>query len=153
MTGPSRACYNGGVGRGGLPTGGERMETDEALDHHAIRRLVELSADRDDLLVSVVEPEDGTILWCSERALRKLVGREPDEVIGRPTCDVMRPSEREYWSRARVHAASGETFQAVREVERPNGRRVRLSSTAWRVDGDRGPVVAVTTIDPTERRR
>lgn len=123
------------------------------LDHHAIRRLADLSVDRDDLLVSVVEPTDGTILWVSERGVRSLIGREPSEVIGRATCDIISPSERDYWSRTRAAAATGETVLAVREVERPNGRRVRLASTAWRVDGDRGPVVALTTLDPTERRR
>lgn len=126
---------------------------DAMLDHHAIKRLAELSADRDDLLVSVIEPDDGTLLWCSEPGLRRIVGREPAEVVGRPTCDVMPAGEDDYWSRTRAHAATGATVQTIREVERPNGRRVRVSSTAWRVDGDRGPLVALTTIDPTERRR
>lgn len=129
------------------------MHPQDPLDHHAIRRLAELSADRDDLFVSVVEPDDGTILWISERGLRSIVGYEPDEVVGRSTCDVVTPEATDYWSRTRESAASGETVLAVREIERPNGRRIRLASTAWRVDGKAGPVVALTTIDPTERRR
>lgn len=123
------------------------------LDHHAIRRLAELSADRDDLLVSVVEPEDGTVLWVSERGLRSLVGREPDEVIGQPTHALAAQGDAEYWDQTRKEAATGETVLAVREFERPDGRRIRLASTIWRADGDRGPVIALTTRDPSERRR
>lgn len=123
------------------------------LDHHAIRRLAELSVDRDDLLVSILEPDDGTVLWVSEAGLRSLVGREPQEVIGKPSHTLGSRGDAEYWKHTRAEAATGETVQAVREYERPDGRRIRLASTIWRADGDRGPVISLTTRDPSERRR
>ncbi|MBW3621414.1 MAG: PAS domain-containing protein [Actinobacteria bacterium] len=123
------------------------------LDHHAIRRLAELSADRDDFLVSIIEPDDGTVLWVSEPGLRALVGREPQEVIGKPSHTLVARGDVEYWRSTRAEAASGETVVAVREYERPDGRRIRLASTIWRADGNRGPIISLTTRDPSERRR
>lgn len=122
------------------------------LQHHVIRRLAELSADRDDLVVSVLEPSDGTVLWCSERGMRRLVGREPCDVIGKPTHALLTGGQAEDCARVRDAAARGETVLAVREIERPDGRRIRLASTMWRADADRGPVIALTTRDPWERR-
>jgi hypothetical protein len=127
--------------------------SDTVLDHHAIRRLAELARDRDDLIVSVVEPDDGTILWCSEPGLRRITDRGPEEVVGRPTCLLVPTSDWSQLSRTRSEAASGRTVSVAGEIERPNGRRIRTISTAWRVDGDTGPVVALTLKDPTERRR
>lgn len=130
------------------------MEPPEPLlGHDAIRRLADLSAERDDLVVSVVEPSDGTILWCSEPGLRRLAQREPDEVVGKPTCVLVPPRDWAHWNRTRADAARGHTIAVTGEIERPDGRCIRVWGAAWRVDGDTGPVVAVSVKDPTERRR
>lgn len=123
-----------------------------ALGHAAIRRLAELSEDRDDLIVTVVEPEDGTFVWCSEPGLRTIAGRDPKELIGRSACTVMTPHDETYWRETLDETATGQTIQLDREIERPDGRRIRLSSTAWRVEGRDGPVVALSVRHPHERR-
>ncbi|MBW3659775.1 MAG: PAS domain-containing protein [Actinobacteria bacterium] len=122
------------------------------LDHDAIRRLAELSSDREDLIVSVVEPDECRIVWCSEAGLRHIVDREPTEIVGRSPSTVLAPHDEHAWRRTVRDTATGETVQLDREVERPDGRRIRLSSTAWRVDGRDGPVVALSVRHPEERR-
>lgn len=103
----------------------------------AIRHLRELAEGTDELIVCLASAEDGALRWVSPRGLRALLGREVDDVLGKPSLAVLagltrgsRPEQ----DRARMVA--GETVAATYDAQRADGSTIPLRVTGWRLDDD-----------------
>ncbi|PYE52965.1 PAS domain-containing sensor histidine kinase [Deinococcus yavapaiensis] len=127
----------------------ERIEAAEALSasEQRFRLLAEHASD----LVCLMSPE-GVYLYASP-SHRRILGFEPDELIGRNVYELFPPHDLSEIERSHEAVLAGRPFTVTYRGQRKDGTPLWLESTSLPILSDDGQVsqLQVTTRDVTER--
>ena len=128
---------------------GERP-LDELLDDAVVRRVRQLVADRQDVIVTLGD-EAGRFRWASEPGSRHLFGRTPADVEGHTRFDYVHPDDEARVRRQHARALQGETVSYTIRARAADDGWVAITSVAWAVRAPWGQaILTITTADDPE---
>jgi PAS domain S-box-containing protein len=125
---------------------------DELVTSSSIDRLREIVRDREDAVVSLLDP-DLNLVWVSRPGARAIFGHDPMPFEGRSSFEFIHPDDAERAREALTRAANGETTDYRSRAKAPGENDwIPLRTVCWAVDGPGAGtdirVVAVTMPTP-----
>lgn len=124
-------------------------ELESLLDNVALRRLRELTEDRDDAIVHVVD-RDLNMLWASPAGSRAIFGRELPTFAGRRVTDFVHPDDVEGLEEAFRRARRGDSSTWTGRTYDEAGQLHDMRTVVWSIphEGDIVFVGVSLPLDP-----
>lgn len=110
------------------------MDIDTVLQRADVRAVVAVARETDGMFVMLTQPDDSTVAWISPGVTR-LLGYEPDDVVGQPAWSFLHEDDARRAAQARTAAKAGLTSSGDYAVRHRDGHHVKMRRVAW-LSGD-----------------
>lgn len=119
----------------------------DTLNRDDVKRLQEVLEDRSDALLCLTSA-DGIVRWGSPGGALAILGRHPDDYVGKLGLDYVHPHDLDRVAAALARAiATGESQSMTYRAMTADDRWVELRTVTWTVDGEgAGPLLVAISV-------